>query len=166
MRTRAIILLATLVAGCTQVGGPYPALQPRAAEAIDPRVPVERPINERPVTAALASRLAALVDEARAGDAAFAPLAAAAERLAGVAGAAPGESWIVAQLALSGAIAERAPTVRALGDIDELAAERLADQGGLSPNDLAAIQAAARQVSAIERRQAATIAAAQRRLGL
>ena len=166
MRTRAIILLATLAAGCTQVGGPYPALQPRAAEAIDPRVPVERPINDRPVTQALASRLAALVDEARAGDAAFTPLAAEAERLAGVAGAGPGEGWILAQLSLSAAVAARAPTVRALGDIDALGAEQLADQGGLSPNDLAAIQAAARQVSAIERRQAATIAAVQRRLGL
>ena len=48
-------------------GGPYPSLQPRAAEAIDPRVPVERPINDRPITPALAARLAELVSQARAG---------------------------------------------------------------------------------------------------
>lgn len=165
MRTRALLILCPLLAGCTQVGGPYPSLQPSRAEAIDPRVPVERPINDRPVTPAISARLAALVAQARAGDTAFAPLASAADRLAGGAGAAPSESWIVAQEALSAAVAARAPTVRALGDIDALAAERLADQGGLAPSDLGAIQAAASEAGAIERRQAARIAAIQRRLG-
>lgn len=165
MRTRAFLILMPVVAGCAQVGGPYPSLRPSAAEAIDPRVPVERPINDRPVTPAIAARLADLIAEARAGDSAFAPLAGEADRLAAAAGAAAGESWIVAQEALSAAVAARAPTVRALGDIDAIAATRLADQGGLSPNDLAAIQAAASEVGAIERRQAERIAAVQRRLG-
>jgi len=165
MRTRAFLILMTAVAGCAQVGGPYPSLQPAAAEAIDPRVPVERPINDRPVTPAIAVRLAELIDQARAGDSAFGPLASAADRLAAAAGEAAGESWIVAQEALSAAVAARAPTVRALGDIDAIAASRLADQGGLAPSDLAAIQAAASQVGAIERRQAERIAAVQRRLG-
>ena len=166
MRAPVILLFATLAAGCAQVGGSYPSLQPRAAEAIDPRVSVERPMNDRPVTPALASRLAALIGDARAGDAAFAPLASAAERFAAAAGAAPGESWIVAQEALSAAVAARGPTVRSLGDIDGLGAQRLADQGGMSPNDLAAVQAAAEEVAGIERRQATVIAAVQRQLGL
>ena len=165
MRTRALLILTIAVAGCAPVGGPYPSLQPSAAEAIDPRVPVERPINDRPVTPAIAVRLAELVAQARAGDSAFVPLAVVANRLAASAGAAAGESWIVAQEALSAAVAARAPTVRALGDIDAIAASTLADQGGLAPNDLAAIQAAAIEVGAIERRQAATIAEVQRRLG-
>lgn len=166
MRAPILLLLMTLATGCAQVGGPYPSLQPRAAESIDPRVPVERPLNDRPVTPAIASRLAGLIDEARAADAAFGPLAAQAERLAGAAGPASSESWIVAQEALSAAVAARGPTVRALGDIDGLGAQRLADQGGMSPNDLNAVQAAAEEVAVIERRQAAVIARVQRQLGL
>lgn len=165
MRTPALLILAVVAAGCAQVGGPYPSLQPSAAEAIDPRVPVERPANDRPVTPAIAARLGQLTAQARAGDSAFAPLAAAAERLALGAGAPSSESWIVAQEALSAAVAARAPTVRAMGDIDALAAQRLVDQGGLAPSDLSAIQAAASEVGTIERRQAAAIAAVQRRLG-
>lgn len=165
MPARPILMTAILLSGCAQVGGPYPSLQPRSVEGIDPRVPVERPLNDRPATPAIAGRLAELIGQARAGDSAFAPLAGAAERLAAGAGAAPSESWIAAQEALSAAVAARAPTVRALGDIDAIAARRLADQGGLAPNDLAAIQAAAGVVGAIEQRQAARIAALQRRLG-
>lgn len=166
IRAFAPLLILILAAGCAEVGGPYPSLQPRAAEAIDPRLPVERPVNDRPVTPAIAARLAELAGVARGGDAAFVPLAGEAERLAAAAGAARSESWIAAQEALSAAVAARGPTVRALGDIDGLGAERLAEQGGLSPNDLAAIQAAAADVGAIERRQAARIAAVQSRLGI
>ncbi|MEO7634971.1 MAG: hypothetical protein ABIS38_04920 [Sphingomicrobium sp.] len=159
------LLLCLLATGCAQSGGPYPSLQPRAAEAVDPRVPVERPVNDRPVTAALAARLFALVAEARGGDGAFASLIDQADRLAAASGPMQSEGWIAAQEALSAAVAARGPTVRALGDIDGLGAERLAQQGGLSPSDLAAIRAAAAEVSATERRQAARIAAVQRRLG-
>ena len=165
IRTSAL-LLVLLTPACAKVGGPYPSLQPRAAEAIDPRMPVERPVNDRPVTASVAVQLAALVAEGRAGDSAFDPLAAQAERLAAASGAAQSEGWIAAQEALSAAVAARGPTMRALGDIDGLGAQKLADQGGLSPNDLAAVQAAAAEVGAIERRQAATIAAIQRQIGL
>src|SRR6059058_860208 len=100
MRNAACLALFTLSA-CAFPGGPYPSLQPRAAEAIDPRVPVERPMNERPVTPALASRLAELVAQARSGDAAFAPAADQAERLAAAAGAPQSEGWVAAQQALS-----------------------------------------------------------------
>ena len=49
---------------------------------------------------------------------------------------------------------------RALSDIDELGATTLQKQGGLAPNDLAAINRAAAEVTAIDRRQADRIAAA------
>src|SRR5438876_8407378 len=111
---RKLICLAILALGaCAAPGGPYPSLQPRAAEAIDPRVPVERPMNERPVTPALASRLTELVAQARNGDAAFAPAADQAERLAAAAGASQSESWVAAQQALSVAATARAPTASA-----------------------------------------------------
>jgi hypothetical protein len=110
--------------------------------------------------------LAALVDQARGGAAAFDSAAAAAERLAAVAGAPQSESWIAAQEALTAAIAARRPTATALGDIDELGATALQAQGGLAPNDLAAIDRAAAEVASLDQRQAERVAAIQRRLGL
>ena len=163
MRTALTILSLTALAGCASGNAP-PSLLPRAAEAIDPRVPVVRPLNDRPVDEALAGRLAALVAQARSGDAAFQPAAAEAERLASAAGERQSESWIAAQEALSAAIAAREPTADALGDIDALGASKLQVQAGLAPNDLAAIQSAAGEVRAIDQRQADMIAAIRGRL--
>src|SRR3954468_18521603 len=97
--TCSMLVAVLTLSACASPGGPYPSLQPRAAEAIDPRVPVERPLNERPVSAALASRLAELVAEAHAGEAAFESAASEAERLAATAGAPQSEGWIAAQQA-------------------------------------------------------------------
>ena len=165
MRTAALLSILTLSA-CAAPGGPYPSLQPRAAEAIDPRVPVGRPINDRPVTAGLAARLSALVEQAQSGDAAFDGAASATERLAAAAGAPQSESWIAAEEALTAAIASRRPTATALGDIDAIAATDLQTQAGIAPNDFAAIKSAAATVAAIDRRQAERVDAIQKRLGL
>jgi hypothetical protein len=163
---RRLLLLTVLVlAACSSAGGPYPSLQPRAAEAIDPRVAVVRPMNDRPVRPALAAQLAALVDQARGGDAAFGPAAAEAERLASAAGAPQSESWIAAQEALSAAIAARRPTAIAQGDIDALGATALQTQGGIAPNDLKAIQTAAGEVASIAKAQTDRIDAIKTRLG-
>jgi hypothetical protein len=164
MRSAAFLTIL-LLTGCSSPGGPYPSLQPRAAEAIDPRVPVERPINDRPVTPALAARLAGLVAQARGGEVAFEPAVAEAERLAANAGAPQSEGWTVAQQAVSAAIEARALTTSALGDVDALGADALQTQGGIAPNDLAAIQGAAAEIGAIDTRQAARIKALQERLG-
>src|SRR5688500_412328 len=120
---RPAALLAILaIAGCSTPPGPVPSLAPRAAEAIDPRVPVGEGEPLRSVDAALAARLAELVGLARQGDSAFTAAAGEAQRLAAAAGAPQSESWVVAQQAVSAAVAARAPTTRALGDIDALAA--------------------------------------------
>jgi hypothetical protein len=161
----AVLLCASLSA-CESTGGPFPSLQPRAAEALDPRVAVVRPMNDRPVTASLAARLSELVAEARSGDAAFRPLAEQAERLAAAAGAPQSESWVAAQQALSAALEARGPTATALGDIDALGATMLQRQQGLAPADLAAIQSAGAEAGAIDQRQADRVAAIQRRLGI
>ena len=168
MRIASVLLAATLVGvgACSSPGGPSPSLAARPAEVIDPRVPVAPAVNDRPVGAALAARLATLVAEARRGDSAFGPAAARARQLASRAGSSQSESWVVAQEALSAAVAARAPTARAAGDIDALGGDALERQGGLAPADLAAIQAAAAEVAAMTGRQAGTIAAIQRQLGL
>jgi len=168
MRAAAPLILACLAAlgACSAPGGPYPSLRPRAAEAIDPRAPVVRPINDRPVTPALAARLAELVARAHGGDATFDPLAAEAERLAAAAGSSQSESWVAAQVALSAAVEARGQTATALGDIDALGADALQTQKGIAPNDLAAIEQAAAEAGAIDQRQAERINALQRQLGL
>ena len=165
MRRTALLSILALTA-CSAPGGPYPSLQPRAAETIDPRVPVVRPVNDRPVTAGLAARLAALIDQAQSGDAAFDGAASVAERLAGGAGPPRSESWIAAQEALTAAIAARRPTATAMGDIDEIGATALQNQAGIAPNDFAAIKSAAARVGAIDSRQADRVASIQKRLGL
>jgi hypothetical protein len=162
----ALTLLASLLGACSAPGGPYPSLQPRAAEMIDPRVPVERPVNDRPVSARLATELAQLVAQANGGSRAFDRAADQAEAAAAHAGAASSESWMAAQQALSAAVAARGPVVTALADIDALGAAALRTQSGIAPNDLEAIQNAAAEVGVIDRRQAARIDSIQRRLGL
>jgi hypothetical protein len=162
----APLLPIVILSACATPGGPYPSLQPRAAEAIDPRIPVVRPMNDRPATAALRARLSALVDQARSGNAGFDSAASEAERLANSAGARQSEGWIAAQEALTAAIAARRSTAQALGDIDEIAANALQTQRGIAPNDLAAIQNAAAEVSALDSRQAERVDAIQKRLGI
>ena len=162
----AVCLTILALGACSAPGGPYPSLRPRAAETIDPRLPVSRPINDRPVSAALASRLAALVDQARSGNAAFESAVAEAERLSVSAGPPQSEGWIAAEEALTAAIAARRPTATALAEIDDLAGNALETQRGIAPNDLAAIQRAAAEAGALDERQAARVAAIQKRLGL
>jgi hypothetical protein len=168
MRVAPIVIVLGLALGaCSSAGGgPYPSLAPRAAEAIDPRVAIPEVVNDRPASAALTSRLAELVGQARQGDAEFGPAVDRAEQLAGGAGAAQSESWIAAQEALSAADAARAPTTRALGDIDALGATSLQVQGGLAPNDLAAIRSAGSEVGQIVERQSHRLEAIHERLGI
>lgn len=165
MRRALLILAVTIVlGGCRSPGGPYPTLAPRPAEAIDPRVPVVAPINNRPVAPALGARLAQLEGQARGGEAGFATAAVQAELLAAAAGAAQSDGWAAAQTALSVAVSARAPVAKALADIDALSADALQANGGIAPNDLAAIERAAGEVGAIDLRQADRISALQRRL--
>jgi hypothetical protein len=123
-------------------------------------------MNNRPVSAALAARLSALVDQAQSGNATFEAAASRAERLAASAGAPQSEGWIAAQEAVTAAIAAREGTAAALGDIDALAATALQTQGGIAPNDLSAIKRAQSEVAALDERQSSRVKALQRRLGL
>ena len=162
---RTVCILICILAGCTAPGAPAPSLAPRAAEAIDPRVPVKSAVVIGAVDPTLSARLAGLVAEARNGNVAFEAAAGEAERVASQAGEPRSESWVAAQQALSAAVAAREPVTRALGDIDAIAAVQLAARGGIAPADLSAVQTAAAEVGEIDRRQAAQIEALQARLG-
>lgn len=157
-------LLPLLLFACTVPQTAEPSLAPRAAEAIDPRVPIPDEVVSGPVDPALASRIAALLGEVRAGDAAFSAAAQHAQALAAVAGPAESESWIVAQEALSALVATRGPVTRAIADLDALAAGRIASSGGILPGDLAAIEAASSEAGAIGQREAEVIDRLQARL--
>ena len=159
------IVMSGLLGACSAPSGPYPSLSPRAAETIDPRVPIPNEVKIGPADANLSSHLAALIDQAEAGDSQFEAAARDAERLAQAAGSPQTEGWVAAQQALSAAQAARGPTTRALGDIDGLAAAALEQRGGIPPGNLAAIQSAAERVTEMDRRQSARIDAIESRLG-
>ena len=162
---RPALAIMLLLGGCAAPVAP-PSLLPRAAEGIDPRLPVVPTSPAPPLSRALASQLAALVGQARSGNDRFQPVAAEAERLAASAGPVRSESWITAQEALSAASAARVATTQALADIDALGAVQLQTKGTMGPADLAAIDAAAKEVGALDRAQAARLATISRRLGL
>jgi len=164
-RLLALLLPMLALAACNSPAGPYPSLAPRAAEVIDPRVPVEKPVIVNPPSATLRAQLANLVSEAQAGDAAFATAISAAERSASGAGGPGSEGWVQGQQALSAAQAARVRTTRAMGDIDAIAAASLQNTGGMQAGDLIAVQEAAATVADIDRRQAERLKAIQSRLG-
>ena len=154
-----LVALAALPGGCAGGQATAGRLAPRAAEAIDPRNPIPAEEVARPASAALTAQLARLTGDATASTGSFDALSATARNAATGAGPAHSESWIDAQVKLSAAIAARAPVAKALADIDALGATTLATRGGLSVGDRLAIAAAAEGVGAIDRRQAASVAA-------
>lgn len=161
MRHAPLLLVIAALAGCSTPGD-EPSLAPRAAERIDPRVPIPDTSGSLPASASLAAQLERLVSQARAAQGAADRAIAAAEASASRAGPRQSESWIAAQQLVSAAIAARYPVTRTLGDIDALTSRSV---NALVPADLANVTAAANEVTAIDRRQAERIAGIQRRLG-
>ena len=161
----AMLALTIVAGGCASPAIAPPSLAPRATEAIDPRLPVERALVVRPVTAGLTARLAGLLAEARAGEAAFRSALGPAQRAAAAAGPARSESWIAAQQALSALDASLARTTRALSDIDALAGADIEARSGIGADDLAAIQQAAAEAGALDAAQRREIAALNARIG-
>ena len=165
--TRALFLplLALLSACASDPAGEQPSLAPRAAETIDPRLPVPDTSGQLPASPELRAVAEGLLAVARGGTDEFNRRALAAEQAASAAGSRDSDSWIAAQQLLSAAVAARYPVTSALGDIDELAARAVRDRGGLVPADLANVRAIADQIAAIDAAQAARIAAIQAQLG-
>jgi len=165
VRRPLLVLACAAVAGCAHSPVNAPSLYPRPAETIDPRIPVPEPVLSTTPTPGLVDQLNALVGQAEAGDSGFQPMAVAAEKAVAAAGGPQSEGWIVAQQALSAAIAARAPVTRAAADLDSSGAERIQKLGGIAAADLKAIDAASAKVRAIDEREAALIKGLQDRLG-
>jgi len=158
MRIIVSIVVASLVTACSAPSaGPEPSLAPRAAEAIDPRIPIPAEVPAGPADQALASQLADLVAQARSGIAAFEARRSNADRLAANAGPMASESWVAAQQALSLLVEQYGVTTQVAANIDELGASRLESQRWIRPADQKAISSAAAEVAAIGDAQAGAI---------
>ena len=169
MRSLLISLAALLAIGllgaCSRSSLEPPSLAPRAAEKIDPRIPVQHPIVKRGANLTLASKLAALLNEAQDGETAFHAALGPAERAVSAAGKARGEGWVKAQQEISVLQSARAPTTRAAAAIDALAGEAIKADSGIDAGELDAIQRASEEADAMAARQASEIAALAARLG-
>jgi hypothetical protein len=158
MRALVPFFAALLAAACSAPqAGPQPSLAPRAAEAIDPRLPIPSDVQPTTVDPSLASQLAGLVGEAQAGVAAFDARQATAERLASAAGPMASESWVVAEQALSLLVEQHGVTTQAAANIDKLGSSLIQGQRWIRPADQQAISSAASEVAAISGRQAEAI---------
>ena len=157
MRSLLFLAAMPIVGACTMTTSPESSLAPRAAEAIDPRVPIPDEVPAGTVDPVLASRLSSLVADVRGGIAAFDAREADAARLATAAGPQASESWIAAEQALSRLVEQHGVTTRAAADIDALASVRLERQRWISPAEREVISAAAAEVGAINGRQSESI---------
>jgi hypothetical protein len=158
MRSFVLPIAVALLSACaTNTVGQQPSLAPRAAEVIDPRLPIPAEGPTAPADAALVATLAGLVGEARSGTSQFEVRRANAEQLAAAAGPMPSESWVAAQQALSLLIEQHGLTTRIAANIDELASNRVQGQRWIRPADQQAIASAALEVGAINDAQAGVI---------
>lgn len=148
-------ILALCACGTTSLT--EPSLAPRAAENIDPRVPIPNDIPVGTVDPALSAQLAVLVASARNAIPQFDRQAAEARTLAAQAGPMASESWVAAQQSLSRLVEQHGITARAAGDVDKLAADRLQTNKWLSPADQAEIRQAQDSIAAIAGPQLAEI---------
>ena len=147
IRSLPSLFAATLLlAGCA-AHGPFPSLAPREAERIYAAGDPLQTTPEAPDRAGLASRISGFLAAAAEGEAAFNRALAAARPLAARAGSRGSESWLAAQQAISRVEAARAATTRALGDLDQFAAEQ-ARQGPLSTSDFARLTEATARLQA------------------
>jgi hypothetical protein len=158
-RVSACLLPAVILLGLSacSTSGTYPSLERRDVERItgsaEPVAPQPEAIPALPPPSAeLATRIAQLVEQARASHVRFGERRAQASRLIAAGGNAPvaSESWSVASVALSDLEAARSQTMIALAELDALYAGesvKAADSG--NPGDATAVAQAWRQVTAL-----------------
>lgn len=165
LRLLPALAAALAMTGCA-ASKDYPSLALRPAERVSgtmnpvPAAPdAAIPAPPASADASLATRLAALVDGARAGDRSFATLRADAERAmsAGAGGDAFGRPRLNAQVALSQLQVGRSQTIAALATLDTLYATARDAQPVADTPDLRAIAAARGEVEEMARRQDAAL---------
>jgi hypothetical protein len=123
---RTLLPALLLLGGCAAQTGDFPSLAPRAIEKLDTSEPEATPAVVAPVDPALATRVAALLADAEAGDRDFAEARRTAEPriIAGASASTGSDAWIAAQEAVSRLTAARNRTAAALQALDALAIEQ------------------------------------------
>jgi hypothetical protein len=142
----AVPVAALLLAGCVAQDG-FPSLAMRPAELdLSTEEPVH-PAVEVPTDPALRARIADLLRQASEGERGFAAALGPAEAAVAAAGGVGSESWVEAQQALSRLETRRAPTARALAELDQLSRERA--EMATNAEDFAALDAAVAEAGRI-----------------
>ena len=149
---------ALAAGGCASHEGDFPSLAQRPAErefAAEQMAPpkMRPPLPADASTAARAGRFVAAAREAEGGFSRAYEVAAAAVAKAGPTGS---DSWVIAQEAVSRAIAAQAPLTKIAGEFDDYAATR-ARQTPLAPADIARLHEATAQVEEMVALQTARI---------
>jgi len=150
--------LALAAGGCASNEGDFPSLAQRPAErefAAEQMAPpkVRPPL---PADASVGARADSFVAAARDAEGTFARAYETAAAAVAKAGPTGSDSWVVAQEAVSRAIAAQAPLTRIAGEFDDYAGAR-ARQTPLAPGDIARLQAATSEVEQMAATQAARI---------
>ena len=148
-------LLTIALAGCTATTAGEPSLGRRAAEAIDPRLPVTNAPATDPADPSLTARVAELLAQGRAAEAAFNAAEPRVTQLVAASGPAQSESWITAQLAFSELARLRGPAVVAAADLDEMRATQAQSGKPALASELQLVESAAEELRAINARMAA-----------
>lgn len=158
---RPALALSLLALGGCAAKGTFPSLAPRAVERLSMDEPVRTP-PAVPEDAQLEARIAALVSEARQGEAEFQAALGPARARVGRAGGSGSESWVEAQVAVSRLQAARAQTARALTTLDALSVERA--NAPTNAGQFQLLLAAVETVTALAEAQQATIDGLRARL--
>ena len=145
-----LVLLAAGLTGCVSQGT-YPSLAPRPAEREDWTEEPSHPAPNVADDAALRTRIAALLGQARDGARAFEADLPATERAVAHPGPAESDSWVEAQQAISRLEASRGRSTDAVAELHQLRLARGATP--TSAADLAALDAAIAEAEAIVARQ-------------
>lgn len=149
-----------LLAACA-VGSSGPSLSKRPIETLPLTEPQAEAAAPAAADATVRGRIEALLAQAREGQAAFAAMLPRARQAAASAGAEASESWVAAQQVLSAAEAARAPSTRALAELDALIATRV--HGG-TDDGLAELQAAQAELGPVVEEQQREIDALRERI--
>jgi len=152
------LALPALAAGCASNEGDFPSLAQRPAErefAAEQMAPpkVRPPL---PADASVGSRTESFIAAARAAEDAFTGAYETAAAATAKAGAPGSDSWVIAQQAVSRAVAAQAPLARVSGELDDYAATR-ARETPLAPADVERLHAATAEIERIAADQAARI---------
>ena len=157
-----LLFCAAALSGCVaQDGFPSLALRPAESEVVAEE-PVHPPV-EVASDAALRGRISELQRQAAEGNRAFDEALGGTEAAVSAAGPAESESWIEAQQALSRLENTRAPTMRALSDLDRLAIQRAGEP--TNSGDFAELNAAIESVERIAAGQQQRMNRLRSRLG-